>query len=96
MAKALPFCAVRPAPDKAPSVISRSYESYGKQQREWELENNPFSFLHILNPGFKFHKKLKGSARFSGVRNRYLEFLEEGILVQDQKPGYYIYQRSGE
>lgn len=96
MAEALPFCAVRPAPDKAPYVISRSYESYGKQQREWELENNPFSFLHILNPGFKFHKKLRGSARFSGVRNRYLEFLEEGILVQDQKPGYYIYQRSGE
>ncbi len=95
MAEALPFRAVRPAPDKAPYVISRSYESYGKQQREYELENNPFSFLHILNPGFKFHKKLQGSARFTGVRNRYLEFLDEGILVRDEKPGYYLYERSG-
>lgn len=96
MADILPFPAIRPAPDKAPYVISRSYEAYSEAQRVYEMENNPFSFLHILNPGFKFHKKLRGARRFQGVRNRYLEFLEEGILVREKQPAYYLYQSSSQ
>lgn len=92
MADILPFPAIRPAPDKAPYVVSRSYETYSSSQRKYEMKHNPFSFLHVLNPGFKFHQKLRGTERFKGVRNRYLEFLEEGILVRDQIPAYYVYQ----
>ena len=92
MADILPFPAIRPAPDKAPYVVSRSYESYSKSQRDYEMQHNPFSFLHVLNPGFKFHQELKGSQRFQGVRNRYLEFLEEGILMREAVPAYYLYE----
>jgi len=79
MAIIQPFKAVRPAKDKAPFVSSRSYDEYSKKEREAILSFNPFSFLHIINPGFKFQKKVTGAKRFRLVHNRYLEFLEDNI-----------------
>lgn len=92
MATVKPFKAIRPTTDKAPFVVSRSYQSYSKKELSANLEYNPFSFLHIINPGYKFDKQVTGTKRFSLVRNRYLEFLEEDILIKDEKPGFYLYQ----
>lgn len=92
MAKIQPFKAIRPALDKVAFVVSRSYEEYSRKEVDARLRYNPFSFLHIINPGFKFDRKVKGSERFKLVRNRYLEFLEDGILIQDAKPGIYLYE----
>lgn len=92
MAKILPFRAVRPTRDLVSIMVSRSYDSYTPSERKWRMKRNPFSFLHILNPGFKYHKKLSGKERFSLVRNRYMEFKEDGYLVQDSAPQYYVYQ----
>lgn len=94
MAEILPFKAIRPAGDKAAFVISKSYEDYSPEERKLVMRHNPFSFLHILNPGFKFDRQFKGSKRYSLVRNRYEEFLEEGILIQDETPSLYLYRRS--
>jgi len=92
MAIVKPFRAIRPTKDKAPFVVSRSYQSYSEKELSANLEFNPFSFLHIINPGYKFDKQVTGSKRFSLVRNRYLEFLEDDILIQDENPGFYLYQ----
>lgn len=92
MAKILPFKAVRPARPYAGLVASRSYEDYCKEELRAQLEYNPYSFLHIINPGYKFQQEIEGEKRFEMVRNRYLEFKEENILLQDEKPCYYIYK----
>lgn len=92
MARILPFKAVRPTRDKVGLVASRPYQSYSLEQRESRLRDNPFSFLHIVNPGFKFDRQLSGEARYNLVRNRYLEFKEDGVFVQDETPSYYVYQ----
>lgn len=92
MAKIIPFKAVRPTRDKVTLVAARSYQSYTMEQRESRLRDNPFSFLHIVNPGYKYDKQLSGESRYNLVRNRYLEFKEDAILVQDDKPYYYVYQ----
>lgn len=92
MATVKPFKAIRPTKDKVPFVVSRSYQSYSKKELNANLEFNPFSFLHIINPGYKFDKKVTGSNRFTLVRNRYLAFLEDDILIKDEIPGFYIYQ----
>lgn len=91
MARIKPFTAIRPAKDKVPFVASRSYEDYSNLEREAILRYNPFSFLHIVNPGYRYHKEISGSERFGLVRNRYLEFLEAGILVRDPEPALYVY-----
>ena len=92
MAKIIPFKAVRPTRDKVSLVASRSYQSYTKDQLESRLRDNPFSFLHIVNPGYKYDKEISGVARYNLVRNRYLEFKEDAIFVQDETPCYYVYK----
>ena len=92
MAKINPFKAVRPTRDKVSLVASRSYQSYTQDEREARLDYNPFSFLHIVNPGYKYHKEISGKERYGLVRNRYLEFKEDGIFVQDETPCLYIYR----
>ncbi len=94
MAIIKPFKAIRPAKDKVTFVVSRSYEEYSKKELDARLRYNPFSFLHIINPGFKYERKVRGSERFKLVRNRYLEFLEDQILIQDDRACLYLYEIS--
>lgn len=92
MAHIIPFKAVRPTRDKVSLVASRSYQTYTQAEREARLDYNPFSFLHIVNPGYKYHLELKGEERYKLVRNRYLEFKEDDIFIQDKQPAYYVYK----
>ncbi|WNH10915.1 DUF1015 domain-containing protein [Thalassobellus suaedae] len=92
MAEIIPFKAVRPTRDKVSLVASRSYQSYTQAELEARMNYNPFSFLHIVNPGYKYHKDITGKERYALVRNRYLEFKEDCIFVQDEISTYYIYK----
>ena len=92
MAKIIPFKAVRPTRDKVNLLAARSYDSYTAAQIESRLRDNPFSFLHIVNPGYKYQKEISGIERYGLVRNRYEEFKEDGIFMQDEKPSFYIYK----
>ncbi|PZW40677.1 uncharacterized protein (DUF1015 family) [Mesonia algae] len=92
MPKVTPFRAVRPTRDKVGLISSRPYHHYTQAEREARLDNNPFSFLHIVNPGYKYHKEISGPDRYELVKNRYQEFREDHIFIQDEKPNYYIYR----
>lgn len=92
MASIQPFKAVRPTRDKANLVVSRSYHIYDKEGLEFRLKNNPYSFLQILNPGYKFAQEISTKKEFSLVRNRYLEFKDEQFFVQDEIPKFYLYK----
>jgi len=92
MPKVLPFRAVRPTRDKVTLVASRSYNSYSIDEREARLRDNPFSFLHVINPGFKYHKEISGTQRYSLVRNRYQEFKEDAVFMQEEEPCFYVYK----
>jgi len=92
LAHIIPFKAVRPTRDKVSLVASRSYQTYTQAEREARLDYNPFSFLHIVNPGYKYHLELKGEDRYKLVRNRYLEFKEDDIFIQDKHSAYYVYK----
>jgi len=92
MAKVLPFKAVRPTRDKVSLIASRSYDSYSKEQLEARLRDNPFSFLHIVNPGYKYDKVISGKERYTLVRNRYQEFKEDQYFIKDEQPSYYVYR----
>lgn len=92
MAIVKPFKAVRPTRDKANLVVSRSYHIYDKEGLEFRLKNNPYSFLQVLNPGYKFEKEISGKKRFKMVRNRYREFKDEGFFKEDQKPLFALYK----
>jgi uncharacterized protein (DUF1015 family) len=60
-----------------------------------KLAFNPYTFLHVINPGYKYHKEdISGDLRFKLVHNRYLEFKEDHIFSQDEVPSFYIYQKT--
>ena len=92
MAKIQPFRAIRPTRDKVSLVSSRSYQSYSQEELESRMNYNPYSFLHIINPGYKFQKEISGEERYRLVKNRYLEFKEEETFIKDRLPGYYLYK----
>ncbi|WP_430907807.1 DUF1015 domain-containing protein [Maribacter sp. 2-571] len=92
MATVKPFKAIRPCADKVVHVVSKSYQGYSRKELNAQLTYNPFSFLHIINPGYKYHKDVKGPERFQLVLNRYLEFLEDNVFLKDAKDSFYLYQ----
>ncbi len=91
----IPFKAVRPPRDKAGLVGSRPFYNYKKHILNAKLEGNPYTFLHVINPEFKKGDKTKPNTveRFQKVRNKYEEFINEGILKKENKDKLYIYRQ---
>ena len=58
-----PFKAVRPSRDKVGLFATRTYLSYSKKVLKDKLENNPYTFLQIINPEFEKNKKMLKSVR---------------------------------
>lgn len=95
MAIVKPFKAIRATRDKVALVSSKSYEIYSPEMLNAKLAFNPYTFLHVINPGYKYHKQdVTGEQRFKLVYNRYLEFKEDGVLTKDKAPAFYIYQKT--
>lgn len=96
MAKIHPFRAIRPTRDKVHLVAARPFNSYKPNVLEAKLEDNPFTFLHIINPEFGNQATTKANTlgRFELVSNGYTDFLNKGILFQDELPSIYIYRQS--
>ena len=93
MATIRPFRAVRPTRDKANLVASRSYLSYSDETLKEKLDNNPFTFLHIINPDYKHKTKKYGTEKFNLVKQKFTNFNSEETLSQDEKKSIYIYSQ---
>ena len=93
MATIRPFRAVRPTKEKANLVASRSYLSYSNETLKEKLDNNPFTFLHIINPDYNDKTKKYGTEKFNLVKQKFTDFNSEGTLFQDEKQSIYIYSQ---
>lgn len=96
MAKIIPFKAIRPPAHMAHLVASRSYVSYKPADLKRKLSENPFTFIHIINPEFGRADKTKPNTilRFEKVKSRYKEFCAEGVLRADAVPAFYVYRQT--
>jgi uncharacterized protein (DUF1015 family) len=95
LAKIIPFKAVRPTRDKVSLVTSRSYDEYTPAELASQLDYNPYSFLHILNPAYVNQQKISAATRFRAVQNKYNEFKDEKIFKQEKEPVFYLYEIQG-
>lgn len=91
MATLIPFSAVKPAPDKAPFVVTRSYDSYSEEDLESTLRQNPYSFLHIIHQS-TFHKEKPLKDRFVFIKEKFDAFHRQQILLEEASPSFYIYE----
>ena len=90
------FSALRPVRDKVHLVATRPYYSYKKNVLKAKLEDNPFTFLHIINPEFGSEVKTKPNSkeRFDLVKKQYQLFIDKGILIQETSPRLYLYRQT--
>jgi uncharacterized protein (DUF1015 family) len=93
MAIVKPFRAIRPSPDKVHLVASRPVDTYKPEELNSKLADNPYTFLHIIKPDFgKKAKSAPGSKDLLyRIKDKFNEFQNDKILIQDEQPGYYIY-----
>ncbi len=88
-----PFRAWRPAPHTAHLVGSRSFLNYSSEDLRNKLAGNPYSFLHVV---FADHERagLSRAEHFDGVRRKFMEFAQRGILQREEHPAFYLYEQS--
>ncbi|MBL7963206.1 MAG: DUF1015 domain-containing protein [Flavobacteriales bacterium] len=88
-----PFRAWRPTRDKAHLVATRSFVSYTPERLREKLADNPYSFLHIIQPdGLDPHAPR--AAKHAQVRASFQHFCAERILERDPAPALYLYEQS--
>tara|TARA_B100000900_G_scaffold124550_1_gene105130 strand:- start:7021 stop:8229 length:1209 start_codon:yes stop_codon:yes gene_type:complete len=85
-----PFCAVRPNDCISNNFSSKSFELYNPEEIEDILKTNPHSFLQIIKDNINPRKELSNSKRFENVKKNYDQFKSSGLLIKDQKLGFYI------
>jgi uncharacterized protein (DUF1015 family) len=96
MARISPFKAIRPVRDKVHLVATRPYYSYTQNVLKAKLEDNPYTLLRIINPEFESEKQTSPNTpeRFELVKEKYAEFMADGVLIQDSEAHLYIYRQS--
>ena len=88
------FRAVRPASEKAEKVAALPYDVVSREEAREIGKKNPESFLHIdraemdLDP----ETNLYDPKVYQKARENLDRFQKEGILIQDEKPNYYLYE----
>ena len=87
-----PFKAIRPSRDKAYLVATRSYLSYSDEELDDKLNNNPYTFLHVINSA-AIRKLPFGKEKYKMVKENFESFEEEGIFKKDTRAGYYLYRQ---
>lgn len=92
MAKIVPFKAVRPTRDKVCLVTCRSYDEYVTAELAAQLDFNPLSFLHILQPAYTNQDTVSHEKRYRQVHQKYQQFKDDIILVKDKKPAIYLHK----
>lgn len=90
-----PFRAIRPTKDKVHLVASRSFHNYTRNELEVKLSSNPYTFIHVINPEFGLpeHSKYNSEELFHKVKEKFEEFLSEGVFEQDSQEAFYIYNQ---
>jgi uncharacterized protein (DUF1015 family) len=94
MAIIKPFKALRPKTELAKQVASRPYDVLNSEEARVEAKDDPDSFLHItkseidLPPQVYIHSSLV----YEKAKQNLLRFIDNGILFNEEKPCYYIYQ----
>ncbi|MDY4692570.1 MAG: DUF1015 family protein [Blautia sp.] len=88
------FKALRPVKEKAAAVAALPYDVVNREEARSIGEKNPDSFLHVdrpemdLDPGIDLYDPRV----YAKARENLDRMEEEGLLVQDQTPCYYIYE----
>lgn len=94
MAIIKPFRALRPKSELSQLVASRPYDVLNSDEARTEAKDNPFSFLHVTKSEINLAPEtdIHGVAVYEKAKENLQELIKHGILFQEDKDCYYIYQ----
>ena len=94
MALIFPFKAVRPQPQWAKEVASPPYDVLSSDEARSAVAAAPHSFLHITKSEVDLPAALSiyDQSVYQKAKSNLNEWLNKGILFQEQKECYYIYE----
>lgn len=94
MPKIKAFKGIRPVADKTLQVIVKPFDQFYTEPAKQILQSNPYSFLHTIEPLIE-NPFLRGSREemiFKKAKEFFEDFIEESILVSDEKEAIYVYR----
>lgn len=88
------FKALRPVREKAAAVAALPYDVVNREEAKAIGDENPLSFLHVDRPEMDLEPQidLYDERVYARARENLINMERNGILVQDEKPCYYIYE----
>lgn len=68
---------------------------YKQSYLEAKLDENPFTFLHVINPEFSAENKTLPNTfeRYNAVKEKFIQFKKDQIFLQDQEESLYVYRQ---
>jgi len=94
MAIIKPFKALKPKKELAEKVASRPYDVLNSQEAKKEAAGNNYSFLRITKSEIDLPDGIDAHSQqvYDKAKANLELFIQNGTLVQEEKPCYYIYQ----
>jgi uncharacterized protein (DUF1015 family) len=94
MSTIVPFQALRPVPELASQVASPPYDVLNSHEAREEAADNPYSFLHVTKSeiDLPLNIDVHSPEVYEKAKENLQSFIEKGILIEEDKPCYYIYR----
>ncbi|MCQ2334558.1 MAG: DUF1015 family protein [Paludibacteraceae bacterium] len=96
MATIRPFRGIRPPKDSAAQVTALPYDVLSSAEAKQELAGNALTLFRITRPEVNYTPLIDehDPRVYETAKQQYAEFKSRGLLVQDEKPCYYIYAQT--
>lgn len=94
MATIKPFKALRPQQQLSQQVASKPYDVLNSAEARIEAGGNPFSFLHVTKSEIDLPEStdIHSVQVYEKAKENLEQLISKGVLFQEDKPCYYIYQ----
>ena len=96
MSEIRPFRGVRPLDEMAARIIAPPYDVLSEDEARAIAGPNPNSFLHVTRPEVDLPKgsDAHAPAAHAKARENLDAFMEQGWMVQDEAPCFYLYKQT--
>lgn len=90
------FKGVRPIKSLANKVMAKPYDVMNREEAKKMAGDNPFSFLHISRAEIDLPDEVSAYDEkvYLKAKDNLEKFIQEGTLIQDDKPLIYIYKQN--
>ena len=89
-----PFAGLRPVPERAEEVVAPPYDVLNSDEARQRAQGRPWSFLHISKAEIDLPEGTDpyDPAVYAKSAENMQKMLDEGILIRENKPCYYVYR----